>query len=62
MKLGLTKKQAGKIGKTALYIGVSAIISYLITLTTEQPNMLGAYTGLVNLLLVSLKQLFTEDK
>ena len=62
MKLGLTKNQALKIAKAALYIGASAIISYLITLTTNQPEMFGTYTGLVNLVLVFLKQFVSEDK
>jgi len=62
MHLGLTKNQALKIAKTALYLGASAIISYLITLTTNQPDLLGQYTVLVNLVLVFLKQFVTEDK
>ena len=34
----ITKDQAKKILKTALYIGASAIVSYLITLTTNNPD------------------------
>lgn len=62
MKLGLTKNQALKIVKTALYLGASAILGYLITLTTNQPDLLGQYTVIVNLALVFLKQFVTEDK
>lgn len=56
----ITKQQAIKIVKTALYIGVSAIISYLITLTTEQPELFGPLTAIVNIVLVTVKQFFTE--
>lgn len=62
MKLGLTKNQALKIVKTALYLGASAILGYLITLTTNQPDLLGQYTVVVNLVLVFLKQFVSEDK
>ena len=55
----ITKPQALKIGKTALYIAVSAVISYFITLVAQQPQMLGIYTPIVNVVLVTLKQLFT---
>ena len=55
----ITKDQAVKIVKTAIYIGVSAVISYLITLTTEQPELFGPLTAIVNIGLVTLKQVFT---
>lgn len=57
----ITKNQAFKIGKTALYIGVSAILSYLITITTNSPDLFGPLTGLINVALVTLKQLFTAE-
>ena len=56
----ITKDQAKKILKTALYVGVSAVISYLITLTTDQPDLFGPLTALVNVGLVALKQVFTN--
>lgn len=56
----ITKQQAIKIVKTALYIGVSAVISYFITLTTEQPELFGPLTAIVNIVLVTIKQFFTE--
>jgi hypothetical protein len=55
----ISKDQAIKIAKTALYIGVSAIISYLITLTTDNPELFGPLTALVNVVLVTIKQIFT---
>lgn len=62
MKLGFTKNQVFKVLKAALYIGASAIISYLVTLTTDQPELFGQYTAVINLVLVILKQFVTEDK
>lgn len=56
----ITKDQAKKIAKTALYLALSAVISYLITLTTQNPDLFGPLTVLVNLVLVFLKQVFTE--
>jgi fatty acid desaturase len=56
----ITKDQAKKIAKTALYLAVSAVVSYLITLTTQNPELFGPLTVVVNLVLVFLKQVFTE--
>lgn len=57
----ISKNQALKIAKTALYIGVSAVLSYLITLTTNSPDLFGPLTGLINLGLVTLRQLFKTE-
>lgn len=57
----ITKEQGLKIGKAALYVGISAVISYLIALTVDQPELFGIYTPIVNIVLVTVKQLFTED-
>ena len=62
MKPSLTKPQALKIGKAALYIALSAVISYLLTLITNQPELFGALTPLINVVLVFLKQLFTQNE
>lgn len=62
MQLGFTKAQAAKIGKTALYIAASAVISYLIAITTDQPQLFGPLTGLVNLLLFAAKQFVSVEK
>lgn len=60
MKLSpITKEQVKKIVKATLYVGASAAISYLITLTTDQPELLGVLTPVVNIVLVTLKQAFT---
>lgn len=60
MKLSpVTKSQWLDILKAALYLGVSTVIGYFITLTTNQPDLLGIYTPIVNVVLVFLKKLFT---
>lgn len=56
----ITKDQWGKIAKAALYVGLSAIISYLISLIADNPNLLGPLTPIVNIVLVTLKQVFTK--
>ena len=61
MKLSITKSQALKISKAALYVGISAVISYFVALTTNQPELFGVYTPIVNVCLVTIKQLFTEE-
>lgn len=56
----ITKDQAAKILKAALYVGISAIISYLISLLADQPDLIGPLTPIVNVVLVALKQVFTQ--
>jgi len=56
----ISKDQATKILKAALYVGASAIISYLITVITDQPELFGPLTPLANVILVTLKQAFTK--
>ncbi len=58
----IDKVQAQKILKAALYIGLSAVISYLITLIANQPELFGPLTPIVNIVLVTLKQLFTKPE
>lgn len=56
----ISKYQALKIAKAALYVGASAVISYLITVLTDQPELFGPLTPLVNVVLVTIKQAFTK--
>lgn len=58
----ITKDQALKIVKAAAYIGLSAIISYLITLIANQPELFGPLTPIINIVLVTLKQVFTQPQ
>lgn len=56
IKLGMTKAQALKIAKVAAYIAASSVISYLISLIADDPNLVGPLTPLVNLVLYGVKQ------
>jgi hypothetical protein len=56
----ITKEQAGKIVKAAVYVGASAVVAYLISVVTDNPDLFGALTPVVNVALVALKQVFTK--
>lgn len=58
----ITKEQGLKILKAAGYLAVSTVLGYFITVLTEQPELLGVYTPIVNVALVTLKQLFTKPE
>lgn len=49
--------QAKKVLKVAVYVGVSALLDYLISQTTG--SQFGMLTPLINVFLVSIKQIFT---
>lgn len=57
----ITKNQAKEIGKAATYLGISTVVSYLLTILTEQPELLGVFTPIVNVILVAVKKLFTVE-
>lgn len=62
MKLSkLTNDQQNKVLKTALYIGLSAALAQLISVTTSTPDLFGVYTPVINWLLVTAKQFVTEE-
>jgi hypothetical protein len=58
MKLGFTKTQALHIVKVAIYVAVSTVISYLISLLANDPTLVGPLTPIVNVVLVMLKKFF----
>lgn len=58
----ISKEQWGKIFKAAVYVGASAVISYLISLSADGQVPWGTLTPIVNTVLVALKQLFTEPQ
>lgn len=63
MKLSkITKDQALKIGKAALYLGISAALSALISALADDPDLFGPLTPIINIALVTLKQLFSGAK
>ena len=57
----ITKAQALKILKTAVYIAVSGALSALIAYATDNKDALGVFYVVINLGLVTLKQLFTQE-
>jgi len=56
----LNLDQAKKVLKAALYVGVSAVLDYLISQTTG--TQFGTLTPVINVALVFVKQLFTETE
>lgn len=59
MKLStLNKEQALKVLKAAVYVGLSAVLDYLISETSG--TQFGVLTAPINTGLVLIKQLFTE--
>lgn len=56
----ITTQQALKVLKAALYVGVSAALDYLISVTAG--TQFGVLTPVINVGLVAIKQLFTEGR
>lgn len=54
----ISKDQFTKITKAALYVGVSAILDYLISQSTG--SQFGVLTPVINIVLVTVKQAFTK--
>ncbi len=55
----MDKKQLLKVAKTAAYVAISAAIAFLIAFVTDNPEMFGIYAPIINVVLVTLKQVFT---
>lgn len=55
----ITKAQALKIFKAAVYVGASALISGLIAAIAANPVLFGVLTPVINIILVTIKQAFT---
>lgn len=60
--MNITKEQGLKVLKTAAYVAVSAVLAFLIAFVTDNPEMFGIYAPIINVVLVTFKQLFTEPK
>jgi hypothetical protein len=56
----INKEQALNILKVTLYVSVSAGIDYLISISTG--SQFGIYTPIINILLVTIKKLFTTPE
>lgn len=61
-KPSLTKNQLLSVLKVAGYLALSTGISYLITWLGNNPESFGLWTPLVNVVLVLLQKMFSEDK
>ncbi len=57
----ITESQFKKIVRAALYVGVSATISYVVSLIADNPDLFGPLTPAINVALVTIKQLFTPN-
>ena len=56
----ITKKQYIKILTVALYAGASAIVASLIAFLNKNPEAIGAYTAIVNVILVTIAKLLED--
>lgn len=54
----ITKEQFGKIVRAAIYVGVSAMLDYLISISTG--STFGVWTAPINVALVTFKQAITK--
>lgn len=54
----ITKEQGLKILKATIYVGISAMLDYLISISTG--SQFGVWTAPINVALVTIKQLFTK--
>ncbi|NQD39953.1 hypothetical protein [Glutamicibacter halophytocola] len=61
-KTSFMNTNIGKTIKAGAYIAVSAVIAFLVSATTEDPQLFGPLTALVNLLLVFVKKTYFDDK
>lgn len=58
----ISASQFKKIFKTVGYLAISAAISGLISMIADDPKLFGTLTPVVNILLVTLKQVFTQPE
>lgn len=55
----ISEDQAIKILKTMAYVGFSAILDYCISVSAG--TTFGVFTPIINVVLVTIKQLYTDD-
>lgn len=55
----LDANQILKVVKAGAYVAVSALVGSLLSAITDNPELFGAFTVFVNIILVFIKQLFT---
>lgn len=59
--MNITKAQGLKILKTAAYVAISAVLGFLISIVTDQPELFGVYAPIINVILVTIKQALTDS-
>lgn len=59
--MNITKAQALKILKTAAYVAISAVLGFLISVVTDQPELFGVFAPIINIVLVTIKQAVTDN-
>lgn len=59
--MNITKDQSIKILKATAYVAVSAVLGFLISVVTDQPELFGVYAPIINIALVTIKQAFTDS-
>lgn len=59
--MNITKAQALKILKTAAYVAISAVLGFLISVVTDQPELFGVFAPIINIVLVTIKQAVTDS-
>lgn len=57
MVSAITKEQALKILRAGLYVGISAVLDFLVSQSTD--TQFGVLTPVINVVLVTIKQAFT---
>lgn len=62
MRFGLTKEQALHIIKVTGWVAASTLIGGVIAIITEQPEVFGIYTPMVNILLVTVQQMLKKPE
>ena len=56
----VTVNQWVQVLKAGLYVGVSAVLAFFISVVTENPDLFGVFTPVVNVVLVTVKKVFSE--
>ncbi len=58
----ISKDQFIKVVVAAIYVCASALVSFFISQIADTPELFGPLTPVINVCLVALKQLFTEQE
>lgn len=62
MRFGLTKEQLIHIVKVTGWVAASTVIGGLIAIITNQPEVFGIWTPVVNIFLVTVQQILKKPK